>query len=90
MPSGIYRLVLQVTDTNGKLVIRNADFALYSMHDKKPPIKTYEWIPEDLYQVSDGESVDVIYGTSIKQAYVLYNLYDGFRLVDSRRVKNIG
>jgi len=87
LPSGIYRLVLQVTDTNGNLVIRNADFALYSMQDKKPPIKTYEWIPEDLYQVSDGESVDVIYGTSIKQAYVLYNLYDGFRLVDSRRVK---
>lgn len=39
LPSGIYRLVLQVTDTNGKLVIRNADFALYSMQDKKPPDK---------------------------------------------------
>lgn len=87
LPSGRYRLVLQVMDTNGNLVIRNADFALYSMQDKKPPIKTYEWVPKDLYQVSDGESVDVIYGTSIKQAYVLYNLYDGFRLVESRRVK---
>lgn len=87
LPSGRYRLVLQVTDPNGHLIIRNADFALYSMRDKKPPIKTYEWVPKEQYQVSSGEYADVIYGTSVKQAYVLYNLYDKSRLVESRRIK---
>ena len=87
LPSGRYRFVVQVTDPNGNLIIRNADFVLYSMQDKRPPIKTYSWAPETLYQVADGETADILYGTSIKQAYVLCNLYDGVRLIESRRIK---
>lgn len=87
LPSGSYRLVVQATDPQGKIVSEQADFILYGAHEKKPPVLTYQWTPVTEYTCTNGETVEILYGTSVKDAYLLYELFDGEKQLQQVRMK---
>ncbi|MCH5327421.1 MAG: hypothetical protein J1E02_00230 [Coprobacter sp.] len=87
LPSGAYRLLVQAVDPQGKIISSQADFVLYSPRDKKLPVHVTEWIPCEKYTVRPGETAHIVYGTSFEDTYLLVRLYEGTRLLETRRMK---
>lgn len=88
LPSGPYKLVVMTKDDNGRIVTGESRFVLYSKKDKKPALFSYLWVPETNMSVKEGEEAQVIFGSSCKDAYLIYEIYDGMRLV-TRRLVNL-
>lgn len=86
MRSGKYRLKLQSEDDRGNPVEAEKDFILYSFADKRPPIKTNEWLVEKSAFFSEGKSGEVILGVSDK-VNVLYELWQRDRLLERKWLK---
>lgn len=61
-------------------------FLLYSSQDKRPPIPTYDWLVEEKTTCKPGETARVQFGTSAKDAYVMYAIYTPNRLVQEKSV----
>ncbi|MCP9613121.1 alpha-2-macroglobulin family protein [Coprobacter tertius] len=87
LPSGPYRLVVQVTAPNGNVVSEESNIVLYSLSDKKPPVVTPLWVPESTVKVIKGETASVVFGSSCKNAWIRYDLYEGTTLIDSKWIK---
>lgn len=75
LPSGRYRLVVKATDTQGKTVTADQDFILYSRNDKRPPVFEHTWLIPEKTTCLPGEEAGFIFGTSDRQAHVLYEIY---------------
>ena len=83
--SGNYRIMLKANDNKGREVTNEQDFILSSVNDKRPPVLVYEWILTPKTTVQAGEKAEIIYGSSAKNVYVLYEIFkDGERLSSSR------
>jgi len=88
LSSGKYRLQVKALDDKGNEVEEKKDFILYSYSDKKPPVKTSEWVVQkNTTFTKDNKPVEIIYGTTDKEAYVLYQLSDNKRVFERRIVK---
>lgn len=86
MRSGKYRLKLQSKDDRDNPVEAEKDFILYSYTDKRPPIKTNEWLIEKNNIFSPGKNGEVILGVSDK-VHVLYELWQENRLLERKWIK---
>ncbi|MDR0232632.1 MAG: hypothetical protein LBI82_11015 [Dysgonamonadaceae bacterium] len=83
--SGKYRIALKANDNKGREVTAEQDFILYSTKDKRPAIVTYEWLLTPKTTVQVGEKAEIIYGSSAKNVFVLYEIFkDGKRLSGTR------
>ncbi|MEA4937083.1 MAG: alpha-2-macroglobulin family protein [Paludibacter sp.] len=82
-PSGRYKIIFTTEDKNGNPVESEHIFILYDNKDKRPPIKTYVWLPETKFESLPGEKVKVSFGTSAKPAYVLMEVKYGNQLISS-------
>ena len=85
MGSGKYRIILKANDNKGREVTKEQDFILFSAKDKQPPVLVYEWLltPKTICEV--GEKAEIIYGSSAKDVYVLYEIFKkGEKLSSSR------
>jgi len=84
--SGRYRLIARA---EGAKEIQT-DFNLASVKDKQPPIPVYEWLMTPKTTCAVGENAEIIYGSSAKNVYVLYEIFyqDGKRAAISRFVLN--
>jgi uncharacterized protein YfaS (alpha-2-macroglobulin family) len=51
------------------------DFVLTSSQDKRPPLPVYEWLMTPKTACFIGENAEIIYGSSVKNAYVLYEIF---------------
>lgn len=87
LPSGAYRLVIQTTDTQGKIISNETNFILYSPKDKALPVNVTVWLPKEEYNVKPGNTIKVPYGTAFKNAYVLYQLYEGEKILETKQLK---
>jgi len=91
MRSGKYRLKLQSVDDRANPVEAEKDFILYSFTDKRPPIKTNEWLIEKNNTFSPGKNGEVINGEVIlgvtDNVHVLYELWQENRLLERKWVK---
>lgn len=87
LPSGAYRLVVQATGSDGKMVSEDCNFILYGTKDKRPPTLLYQWAPQTEYTCVAGGTAEVLYGSSVKNAYLLYELYDMDERVVCKRMK---
>lgn len=88
LKSGKYRLDVSALDSKNNEITKNAYFILYSYIDKKPPIKTNQWLIEkNTTFKNDGSPVEVIFGTSNKDMYILYQLYDNKTVFERQYVK---
>jgi len=89
LPSGRYRILLKAADKKGREVKGEQDFVLYSKEDKQPPVFSHTWIIRDKIAVQPGETAEWTFGTSDKEAYILYEVFKGSkRLFRNRLVLN--
>jgi len=82
LASGRYRLTANAKD----LKDMQTDFTLASTQDKTPPVPVYDWLMAPKTTCSVGENAEIIYGSSAKNVYVLYEIFqqNGKRAAVSR------
>lgn len=85
VPSGEYNLALYshaptATDTT------NIDITIYRLTDTTPP-KSGLWIQHAEYTITQGNSVDIYYGSAFESAEILYILYDENKILEQRWIK---
>ena len=85
--SGIYKLVLTTLDNRGKEVKLEKEFVLYGINDKKPATKAYKWLLAPKTEAEYGENVQILFGTSCRNADVLYEIMDGVNVLERRWIK---
>jgi hypothetical protein len=89
LTSGRYRIVAKANDDSGLEVETQQDFTLFSPQDKRPPVPVYEWIMPIKTECTVGENAEIHYGSSAKNVFVLYEIFqDGKRLSATRFVLN--
>jgi hypothetical protein len=86
LSSGKYRIRLLAEDHRKNPVKTEHDFVLYSFADKRPPIKTDEWLIRKETSFSPGKNAEVILGAS-EQIHVLYELWQEKRLLERKWIK---
>lgn len=86
LTSGKYQLQATAKDNTGNDITEKKDFVIYSYGDKKPPFKTNEWIVRK-NTIFGNKPVEVIYGTSEKDRYILYQLFNNDKIFERRYVK---
>lgn len=86
-PSGRYKLIFTTDDKHGNPVESEHIFILYDKKDKRPPVKTYVWLPETQFESLPGEKVNIRFGTSVKCAQVLMEVKYGNELISSRWIR---
>lgn len=74
--SGIYLFTVECAQ-----VKTNQVFYLYSPLDHQPPFPTYEWIVREKTTCRPGERARILFGTSVKEAYVRYEIYTSDKLI---------
>lgn len=61
-------------------------FYLYSLSDKRPPVPTYSWLVKEKVTCRPGEQAKILFGTSVKDAYVKYEIYTSNKLLLQKNV----
>lgn len=84
--SGKYKLEVKAYDDKKNEIVEDKNVVLYSYKDKKPPIKTHEWLIEKNTKFGN-KPVEIIYGTTDKPAYILYQLTNNEKIFESRFIK---
>jgi len=89
LASGRYRFVAKANDSEGREVQTQQDFTLYSLKDKRPPVRVYEWMKPVKTECLVGEKAEIFYGSSAKGVFVLYEIFkDEKKLSATRFVLN--
>ncbi len=86
-PSGRYKLIFTTDDKHGNPVESEHIFILYDKKDKRPPVKTYVWLPETQFESLPGEKINIHFGTSVKCAHVLMEVKYGNELISSKWIR---
>jgi hypothetical protein len=81
LKSGHYKLVLKTNDSQKREVKYEKVIILYSNKDKHPPVKTHIWMTEKNIGCNPGDIANIRFGTSDKDAYVLYELSKGSEVI---------
>ncbi|HJV77373.1 MAG TPA: alpha-2-macroglobulin family protein, partial [Paludibacter sp.] len=84
--SGRYKIQFNTTDAHGKKVLTEKTFVLYSVDDKRPPVKSYVWMLAPKTECAVGETAQIQFGTSTKNSMVLYEVMQGNTVLESRWV----
>lgn len=87
LPSGYYLLTMQAKDSHQRLVTDSVSFVLYSLNDKKPPVTTPLWFVPVVTECNLGDDAEVIFGTSDKKAYVLYEVIKDGKAIERKRME---
>lgn len=87
LESGKYQIQVIAKDNKGKDVKGSSDFVLYSYLDKKPPFETDSWLIEKESTFKSSNPVEVIYGTSRKDAYILYQIYNNNKVFERKFIQ---
>lgn len=83
--SGRYRMTIKANDDKGCEIPENIPFLVYSGNDKQPPVSMYEWVLYPKSECNIGETTNIVYGSSAKNVYVLYEIFkDGKKIEISR------
>ena len=87
LPSGGYRIKLMTKDNKGRTIEGKRDIILYSDGEKRPPVFADIWMPESHYvYCAPGEEAKLLFGTSHKDAYILYELYNKGQRIQRQRI----
>ncbi|WP_419034237.1 alpha-2-macroglobulin family protein [Dysgonomonas gadei] len=87
LASGKYQLQVKALDSKSNEVGEKQNFVLYSYADKKPPVKTNEWLVTKNLLFEKDKPAEVIFGSSEKDSYILYQLYNNKKVFEKRFVK---
>lgn len=83
LASGKYKIELVAKDDQGRDVKDEKDVILFSYSDKRPPIKTNEWLVVKSHTFNSGKAGEVILGASDK-VNVLYELWQENSLIERK------
>lgn len=86
LASGRYRIKVEAKDSQGRNATAEQDFILYSLQDKKPPVFTHLWLLNEKATCLPGEEAKILFGTSDKDAHILYELYHSGKFISRKRV----
>lgn len=86
LPAGRYRIKLEAKDSKGRTATTQQDFVLYSLRDKRPPVFTHLWLLNEKTDCQPGEEARILFGTSDKDAHVLYELYQNGKCISRKRM----
>lgn len=86
LPSGRYRIYMEATDSKGGKVENKQDFILFGKNDKRPPVFLHTWLITEKTECLPGESAEWSFGTSDKEAYVLYEVFGEKKLLRRERI----
>ncbi len=84
--SGKYRITLQAKDDRDNSIEEKKDFILFSYSDKRPPIKTNEWLVVKNKMFSSDKPAEIILG-STDNINVLYELWNGNTILKREWIK---
>lgn len=84
--SGKYLVKIETKDLNNQIITDTTSFVLYGTEDKCPPVYTPTWLIPMNIECNPGEDGKVIFGTSIKEAYVLYEVIDNSKIIKQKRL----
>ena len=87
LPSGRYLLCMQSVDSEKRPVADSMSFVLYGTNDKRPPVYSDTWLIPVVAECAENESAEFVFGTSVKDAYVLYQMVKDNKVLDTRRLK---
>lgn len=85
LPSGRYLLCMQSVDSGKRLVADSVSFVLYGTKDKRPPVYTDIWLLPVITECIPGEHAEFVFGTSVKDAYVLYQVLHENKALETKR-----
>lgn len=83
-PSGKYKLEVKAKDDQGNEVQAEKTFVLFSYADKRPPIKTNEWLVKKSTTMSKNRNAEIILGVSDKNVKVLYELWNEYKMLERK------
>lgn len=85
LPSGKYRIRYAVETEKGKKVSQESDFVLFSASDRKSPVQDGLWtyFPDEVYTADKPATFYM--ASSGKDAYLIYNVFNQEKLVESKR-----
>lgn len=87
LPSGRYRILVEAKDSQGRQSKNQSDFILYGKNDKRPPVFTHTWLLKEKTTCLPGEEAEIVFGTSDKDAYVLYEWFAGSNRIHHELIK---
>lgn len=87
LPAGRYRLEATAKDQAGQRVKGQADFVLYGRHDKRPPVFSPTWLIKEKTSCLPGEEAVFVFGTSEKEAYILYEIFSNGQTEEKKLIK---
>ena len=87
LPSGRYRILVEAKDSQGRPSKNQSDFILYGKNDKRPPVFTHTWLLKEKTTCLPGEEAEIVFGTSDKDAYVLYEWFAGNNRIHHELIK---
>jgi len=87
LASGRYKLVFTTPDAHGKEVKLEKTVVLYDVSDNSPAVKSYVWMLTPKTDCEVGEKALIRFGTSVKDASVLYEIMQGNTILESRWVQ---
>ncbi|WP_294629197.1 alpha-2-macroglobulin family protein [uncultured Bacteroides sp.] len=87
IPSGAYVLKASAKDNQGKEVTAETRTILFSQQDKRPPVPSAVWLYQQNVQFDATHPAIFYFGTSEKDAYVMMNVVNGNKLLESKALK---
>lgn len=84
LKSAQYKLILKTKDNHGNEVKSEHTFIVYDLKDKRPPVKTYQWLLSEKKEYNPGEKAFIRFGTSMLKTPVLYELMQGNKIIESK------
>ena len=84
LDSGYYRMVFFTLDNRQDTVEMSKKFTLFSMNDKRPPVKTYSWCMVSKRSLSEGENAVIQFGSSANQVHALFQIMKADSILESK------
>ncbi len=84
LPSGTYMLKAVAKDSQGKEVETEAQTILFSIGDKRPPVKSPTWFYAENTEFDATHPAVFCFGTSEKDTYVMMNVFCGDKQLESK------
>ena len=85
LPSGWYRMCLTAFDDKGRKSEGQSDFALFSLADKRIPVKEALWTWQDSYRFEEGKPVTLKIGTAETDVCLFYDVFAAGKRLESKR-----
>lgn len=87
LPSGSYCILLKVKNKDGLEIKEEFHIVLFSMNDRRSPVKKALWHYADGLVFTKEKPVKLLLGTSAKHAYLLYDVFAKEKHLESRCIE---